>query len=372
MELAKTNLERAKELYAADVVAKELLDTRNCEMLSSNAVLASAEAKVRNAKLNLEYTSIRAPMSGKISEALVDIGNLIVADSTLLTRIVDDSSVQAYFELSERDVVAYRDCGLFNKIDIKAGTGPTVSLRLFEHKDKTYNGVLNYYDNEISSESASLTMRADFDNSKRQLSLGMDVKKATKDTMDHVQNALIAITLVLSAVFVPTAFVEGISGQFYKQFALTIAVSTILSGVVSLTLSPALCVMLIKNNGEKPDLLTRIMNFLFGKFFKIFNRSFDWVSEKYGKAVHGIVRHWVLVIFTYVILLGLTGYFFSITPSGFIPKQDNDFLQISVQVPDGYSLGQTDKVMRHVQFVGGRPWNHLEPRLVWAHTEHGC
>ncbi len=173
VELAKTNLERAKELYAADVVAKELLDTRNCEMLSSNAVLASAEAKVRNAKLNLEYTSIRAPMSGKISEALVDIGNLIVADSTLLTRIVDDSSVQAYFELSERDVVAYRDCGLFNKIDIKAGTGPTVDLRLFEHKNKTYNGVLNYYDNEISSESASLTMRADFDNSKRQLSPGM-------------------------------------------------------------------------------------------------------------------------------------------------------------------------------------------------------
>ena len=173
MELAKTNLERAKELYAADVVAKELLDTRNCEMLSSNAVLASAEAKVRNAKLNLEYTSIRAPMSGKISEALVDMGNLIVADSTLLTRIVDDSSVQAYFELSERDVVAYRDCGLFNKIDIKAGTGPTVDLRLFEHKNKTYNGVLNYYDNEISSESASLTMRADFDNSKRQLSPGM-------------------------------------------------------------------------------------------------------------------------------------------------------------------------------------------------------
>ena len=187
------------------------------------------------------------------------------------------------------------------------------------------------------------------ENIERNMKLGMDVKKATKDTMDHVQNALIAITLVLSAVFVPTAFVEGISGQFYKQFALTIAVSTILSGVVSLTLSPALCVMLIKNNGEKPDLLTRIMNFLFGKFFKIFNRSFEWVSEKYGKAVHGIVRHWVLAIFTYVILLGLTGYLFSITPSGFIPKQDNDFLQISVQMPDGYSLGQTDKVMKRMQ-----------------------
>lgn len=80
VELARTNLERAKELYAADVLAKEFLDTRNCEMLSSKAVLASAEAKVRNATLNLEYTSIRAPMSGKISEAFVDIGNLIVAD----------------------------------------------------------------------------------------------------------------------------------------------------------------------------------------------------------------------------------------------------------------------------------------------------
>lgn len=262
VELAKTNLERAKELYAADVVAKELLDTRNCEMLSSNAVLASAEAKVRNAKLNLEYTSIRAPMSGKISEALVDIGNLIVADSTLLTRIVDDSSVQAYFELSERDVVAYRDCGLFNKIDIKAGTGPTVSLRLFEHKDKTYNGVLNYYDNEISSESASLTMRADFDNSKRQLSLGMDVKKATKDTMDHVQNALIAITLVLSA-FRP----------------------------------------------------------------------------------HGVCRRKRLV----------SAHQFARLLYARRPKR---------RIPSN--------AHRHVQFVGGRTWNHLGPRLVWAHTEHGC
>lgn len=115
VELAKTNLERAKELYAADVVAKEFLDTRNCEMLSSEAVLESAKAKVRNASLNLEYTSIRAPMSGKVSESFVDIGNLIVADQTKLTRIVDNSSVQAYFELSERDVVAYRDCGLFGK-----------------------------------------------------------------------------------------------------------------------------------------------------------------------------------------------------------------------------------------------------------------
>lgn len=173
VELARKNLERAKELYAADVVAKEFLDTRNCEMLSSSAVLESAQAKVRNARLNLEYTSIRAPMSGKISEALVDIGNLIVADQTRLTRIVDSSSVQAYFELSERDVIAYRECGLFNKINIDAGTGPKIKLRLFENTDKLYEGILNYYDNEISSESASLTMRADFENSKGELSAGM-------------------------------------------------------------------------------------------------------------------------------------------------------------------------------------------------------
>lgn len=187
------------------------------------------------------------------------------------------------------------------------------------------------------------------ENVERNMKLGMDVKTATKDTMDHVQNALVAITLVLSAVFVPTAFVEGISGQFYKQFALTIAVSTILSGVVSLTLSPALCVLLIKEANQKADLLTRAMNFLFGRFFSAFNRAFDWVSEKYGKSVYFIVRHWVLVMFTYVALLVLTGYLFSITPAGFVPKQDNDFLQVSLQMPEGYSLVQTEKVMMRMQ-----------------------
>ena len=187
------------------------------------------------------------------------------------------------------------------------------------------------------------------ENVERNMKLGMDVKTATKDTMDHVQNALVAITLVLSAVFVPTAFVEGISGQFYKQFALTIAVSTILSGVVSLTLSPALCVLLIKEANQKADVLTRAMNFLFGRFFSAFNRAFDWVSEKYGKSVYFIVRHWVLVMVTYVALLVLTAYLFSITPSGFVPKQDNDFSQVSVQMPEGYSLVQTDKVMKRMQ-----------------------
>lgn len=106
------------------------------------------------------------------------------------------------------------------------------------------------------------------ENVERNMKLGMSVKEATRQTMSHVQNALIAITLVLSAVFVPTAFVEGISGQFYKQFALTIAVSTVISGVVSLTLSPALCVQLLRAQNQKQDWLTRLLNFCFGWFFR--------------------------------------------------------------------------------------------------------
>ena len=91
------------------------------------------------------------------------------------------------------------------------------------------------------------------------------------------------------------------------------------------------------------------MNLLFGKLFSVFNRSFEWLSQAYGNFVKGIVAHWVIVIFMYVLLLVLTGYLFSITPSGFIPKQDNDFIQVSVQLPEGYSLDQTDKVMKRMQ-----------------------
>lgn len=128
------------------------------------------------------------------------------------------------------------------------------------------------------------------ENVERNMKLGMDVREATRQTMSHVQNALIAITLVLSAVFVPTAFVEGISGQFYKQFALTIATSTIISGVVSLTLSPALCVLLIKNPSERPDFLTRAINLCFGWFFRAFNTAFEWTAAEYGAFVKNILR----------------------------------------------------------------------------------
>lgn len=173
VKLAKTNLDRAKELYAADVIAKEILDTRDCEMLAANAALLSAKANLRNAELNLEFAHIRAPISGRISERLVDIGNLIVANSTILTTIVKYDLIQAYFELSERDVVNYRNRGFFDKIDTDKGTGPEVKLTLFENLDNVRTGVLNYRDNQITQESASLTMRADFKNEDGALTPGM-------------------------------------------------------------------------------------------------------------------------------------------------------------------------------------------------------
>ena len=173
VKLADTNLKRAKELFAADVVSQEVLDTRSCEMLSANAALLSAKAVLRNAQLNLDFAYIRAPISGRISEKLVDIGNLVVANSTVLTTIVKYDTIQAYFELSERDVVNYRDAGLFKQINIDAGTGPKIELRLFENSDKVRSGVLNYCDNQISPETATLAMRADFDNADGSLTPGM-------------------------------------------------------------------------------------------------------------------------------------------------------------------------------------------------------
>lgn len=173
VKLADTNLKRAKELFAADVVSQEVLDTRSCEMLSANAALLSAQAVLRNAQLNLDFAYIRAPISGRISEKLVDIGNLVVANSTVLTTIVKYDTIQAYFELSERDVVNYREAGLFGKIDVNAGTGPKVELKLFENNGKAYSGVLNYCDNQISPDTATLAMRADFGNADGSLTPGM-------------------------------------------------------------------------------------------------------------------------------------------------------------------------------------------------------
>ena len=186
------------------------------------------------------------------------------------------------------------------------------------------------------------------ENVERNMRDGLDAKEATKKAMTQVQGALIAIVLVLSSVFIPTAFIEGISGQFYRQFALTIAVSTIFSGIVSLTLSPALCAIMLRHH-ENPDFFTKIWNFLFGWFFKGFNATFAWVSEKYRGLVKIAVKVWPIVLILYAGLLALTVYLFEITPKGFIPKQDTGYIFVTLQLPDGLTFAHTNAVQLKIQ-----------------------
>ena len=178
---------------------------------------------------------------------------------------------------------------------------------------------------------------------------GLLPREATHKAMTQVQGALIAIVLVLSSVFIPTAFIEGISGQFYRQFALTIAISTILSGLVSLTLTPALCALFLRPLDAKPDWFTRVWNFLFGWFFKGFNVCFYWISEKYGHLVARGTRAAAFVLLLYVALLGMTVWTFKVTPKGFIPKQDSGYYIVTLQLPDAISMQYTDEIVYGAQ-----------------------
>ena len=176
------------------------------------------------------------------------------------------------------------------------------------------------------------------------LSLGLSPRDAARQAMNEVGGAVIAVALVLSAVFIPTAFMTGISGEFFRQFALTIAVSTIISAFNSLTMSPAMSVILLKPHGEQKDILTRFFNATLGWFFRGFNRGFDWMTERYGRSVAGLARKIAIVMILYVGLLVLTGYGFRITPTGFVPQQDQGYLLVGCQLSDGASLERTQAV----------------------------
>ncbi|HEY0548269.1 MAG TPA: efflux RND transporter permease subunit, partial [Verrucomicrobiae bacterium] len=126
------------------------------------------------------------------------------------------------------------------------------------------------------------------ENVERNIALGFEPHEATRRAMSEVTGPIIAIALVLCAVFIPTAFISGLTGQFYKQFAITIAISTVISAINSLTLSPALCAVLLKGHGEKKDILSRTMDVLFGWLFRPFNRAFNWGGNKYAGAVGGV------------------------------------------------------------------------------------
>jgi multidrug efflux pump len=183
------------------------------------------------------------------------------------------------------------------------------------------------------------------------IELGMQPKEATQKAMDQVGGAVVAIAVVLSAVFIPTAFIAGITGQFYRQFALTIAVSTLISAFNSLTLSPALAGLLLKPRDAKRDPLTRLFDVLLGWFFRLFNKGFEVSVKGYIWAVRRLLRFAAVALLVYVGFLVLTFFGFKTVPSGFIPTQDQGYLIAFAQLPDGASLQRSEEVRKQISEI---------------------
>jgi hydrophobe/amphiphile efflux-1 (HAE1) family protein len=184
------------------------------------------------------------------------------------------------------------------------------------------------------------------ENVERNIANGLSPRDAAIKSMDEVGGALIAIALVLTAVFVPSAFITGISGQFYRQFALTIAGATIISLIVSLTLSPAMCALLLKPHRERHE--ERWWEKPIHGFFRGFNIGFEWLGRKYAWLATRVVRFAALTAIVYVgiVLFGLNE--FRRTPQGFIPQQDRGYLIIAAQLPPGSSFARTEQVMKRI------------------------
>src|SRR5260221_7735544 len=169
--------------------------------------------------------------------------------------------------------------------------------------------------------------------------------------MNEVSGPIVAIALVLCAVFVPMAFLTGVTGTFYKQFAVTIAISTVISAINSLTLSPALAAKLLHSRDAPKDILSRLIERLLGWFFRPFNRFFKASSDSYQGAVSRTLGRRGVVFTVYVVLLAGTGLMFSAVPRGFIPTQDKLYLIAGVKLREGSSLERTDAVLQRMKDV---------------------
>jgi len=180
---------------------------------------------------------------------------------------------------------------------------------------------------------------------------GLSPREATRKAMDEVSGPIVAISLVLMAVFIPCAFISGITGQFFRQFAVTVAVSTFFSAVNSLTLSPALCALLLKPKAEQRDPLSLLMNVTLGWFFKLFNRGFDIATAGYVWSVGWLLRLSLIGLVVYGGLLFLTYKGFTSVPVGFVPPQDKGYLIVDLQLPDAASLERTKDVMQQVDRI---------------------
>src|SRR5262245_52771772 len=184
------------------------------------------------------------------------------------------------------------------------------------------------------------------ENVERHLELGASSRDATRNAMHGVSGAVAAMALVLSAVFIPTASIGGIAGQFYRQFAITIAAATIISAFNSLTLSPALCALMLGPHGAGKDRFARLWDLALGWFVRLFNRGFTFSSHAYAGGVRRAIRLAAIVLVGYVGLLLLTGTMFRAVPTGFIPQADQSLLITAIQLPAGASLERTDAVVQ--------------------------
>jgi multidrug efflux pump len=182
------------------------------------------------------------------------------------------------------------------------------------------------------------------ENVERNIALGLPPVEATRKAMTEVSSAVVAIGLVLAAVFIPTAFLSGLTGQFYRQFALTIAVSTLISAFNSLTLSPALAALLLQPHHEKKDFVGRLVHYSAGWIFAGFNRLFEGSRNGYIAALGRVLRHCGVALFVYAGLIALTWFGFHKVPTGFVPPQDKGYLIAYVQLPDGASIERTRAV----------------------------
>ena len=189
------------------------------------------------------------------------------------------------------------------------------------------------------------------ENIERNVKNGLDAREAARVTMTEVGPALVSIALVLSAVFVPTAFLGGISGEFFRQFALTIAVATVISAFVSLTLSPALGAILLRHGAGGGAGFGRIGDRLLGPIFRRFNAGFEWLSSGYADAVCKVARRPSVSLVVFVVLLALTALAFRAVPQGFIPQQDQGYVIVIIELPKGASLARTDAVVRRASEI---------------------